>query len=127
MSLLRQAGLEEILKALAMGAVAVRARQGSDLLLGTATGRRRHTLPELTGAPVEDIANACLTAILAAHAPAEPDGEWSDAACASCTALIDLGSHYGDPTHMVWPDPVRRALADVLDAELVARKARHDE
>ena len=92
-----------------------------DQLVG-ASGRR-HTLPDLTGAPVEEIANACLTAILAAHAPDEPGGEWSDAGCESCTALIDLASHYGDPTHMEWPDPVRRRMADILDAELAARKA----
>lgn len=80
-----------------------RARRQPDELVGSSG--RRHVLPDLTGAPVEDIANACLTAILAAHAPTEPDGTWSDAGCTSCTALIDLASHYGDPTHMEWWTP----------------------
>jgi hypothetical protein len=41
--------------------------------------------------------------------------------CASWSALIDVASRYGDPTGKLWPDPVRRHLADLIDAELATR------
>jgi hypothetical protein len=54
---------------------------------------------------------------VAAHPPDEAD-PGSTKLCAPCSALADLASHYGDPTDMAWPDPIRRCLAELIDAEL---------
>jgi hypothetical protein len=80
-----------------------------------------HMLPDLAGQPVDVIVNALISTLVAAlrDDQVEEGADWS---CAACTATIDLASHYGDPTHMAWPDPIRRLLADLIDAELAARK-----
>src|SRR5450755_3255047 len=79
-----------------------------------------HPLPDLTGASIEVIVEALLTAISAAHAAEGPDESPS---CDACRATIELASRYGDPTEKEWPDPVKRLLADTIDAELAARGA----
>lgn len=78
-----------------------------------------HPLADLTGAPIELIVDAVLAAIIAAHAADGPDESPS---CNACSASIELASRYGDPTEKEWPDPVKRLLADTLDAELARRK-----
>jgi hypothetical protein len=77
----------------------------------------------MTGESVEVIVEAVLGAIVASHsAEWTSDAPGSDPACASCSALIDVASRYGDPTEKVWPNTVRRHLANVIDAELARRE-----
>jgi hypothetical protein len=79
-----------------------------------------HPLPDLTGASIQAIVDGLLEAIIAVH---RDDAADADPSCAACSATIELASHYGDPTHLEWPDPVKSLLADTLDAELAARGA----
>jgi hypothetical protein len=106
---------------LAMGVASVRARLEHQERVGDSREARPHPIPDLTGQATEVIAEAVFSAIALAHDPSQGVGSWDNAPCDSCRSLIDLASHYGDPTHMEWPDPVRRCLADVLDAELERR------
>jgi len=79
-------------------------------------------MPDLTDEPVDVIVEAVFAAIAEAHHPARGEGTWDNAPCDSCWALIELASHYGDPTHMVWPDPVKRQIAQVLDEVIAEMK-----
>jgi hypothetical protein len=106
----------ETIEALVMGTLAAQARRRR-AALGPLPAVA-HPIADLTGQPIPVIAEAVLAATLAAHLGDDPN-QWP---CASCDALLDLASHYGDPTDKVWPDPVRRYLADAIDAELAQRK-----
>jgi hypothetical protein len=119
-ALLWRLARDQTIEALVMGTLVAQARQRQTRFGPSPVPP--HPIPDLLGAPVEVIVEAVFGAIATAHAPTEPSGEWSDAGCPSCTALIDLASHNGDPTGMEWPDPVRRLMADLIDAELAARK-----
>ena len=77
-----------------------------------------HPIPDMTGQPVPVIVDAALAAMADAHPPDERASTWP---CASCTALVDLASRYGDPIGREWPDPFRCCLADTIDAELKRR------
>jgi hypothetical protein len=102
----------EALKALALGALRLRARREAQRR-ATESAVRPHPIRDLTGQPIAVIAEAVLAAMVAAHPEHAPE----QGPCASCIALIDLASHYGDPTHLEGPDPVRRYLADLIDGE----------
>ena len=115
--------VEEVRKVLVLGALAVRSRRQRALELGDLQARP-HPMPDLTGEAVEVIVEALVATIADAHstpAPAEEAGDWS---CGSCEATIELASRYGDPTGMVWPDPVRMYLADAIDEEMKRRGER---
>jgi hypothetical protein len=112
-ALLGRLARSEIIEALVMGTLAAQARRRR-AVLGPPPAAA-HPTPDLTGQPVPLIADAVLKAMADAHAADEPESTWP---CSSCTALLDVASHYWDPTHMVWPDPLRRHLADLIDAEL---------
>jgi hypothetical protein len=81
-----------------------------------------HPLPDLTGQPVEAIVDALLGAITDAHRSEAHNGaaenSSGDARCPSCWATIEVASRYGDPTGMAWPDPVKRCLAEMIDAAI---------
>jgi len=81
---------------------------------------RTHPLPDLVGKSAAVIVDAVLATVSAAHGA---DEACEDPSCDLCTATIELASRYVDPTGKEWPDPVRRLLADTIDAELAARGA----
>jgi hypothetical protein len=105
---------------LAMGAASVCARLEHQERVGDWQARP-HPIPDLTGQATEVIAEAVFKAITLAHEPSHGVGTWDNAPCDSCRSLIDLASHYGDPTQQEWPDPVPRCMVDALDAELERR------
>jgi hypothetical protein len=100
---------------LALGAVSVRYRQG--IADGLAVRARLHTLPDLTRAAVDDIVAALVHVIATAHPAGSvaDDADESNAACSACLEAIERASRVANPTKALWPDPVKRGLARLLD------------
>jgi hypothetical protein len=108
---------------LALGAVSVRHHRGiADRLAERA---RLHTLPDLTGASVDEIVSALVDVIALAHpAGSVPDdADDADARCSACMEAIERASRVADPTRQLWPEPVKRRLAQVIDQVLAAETA----
>jgi hypothetical protein len=108
---------------LALGAVSVRRRRG--LAEGLAERARLHTLPDLAGASVDDIVAELVHVIATAHPAGSmaDDVDAADARCSACLDAIERASRVGDPTGKLWPDPVRRQLARIIDETLKAEAA----
>ena len=95
--------VDELRKALVLGALAVRARRQRARELGSLAAKP-HPLPDVTGQPVEAIVDAVFAVILAAHA-AEWQAEVPDAMCPSCEKPSSLPPATAIP--QARPGPIR--------------------